>query len=116
MILDDMIALYRETAILYGNSQEQGNAARCNAASDKLDDLRASLRREYPDWRDKIRALLDDENRLVRWCAAVDALDFAPDEGLRVLRTVASGPRGMVRFDAEMVIEEWEAGRWPPGS
>lgn len=115
-LLDDMVAAYREAAIRHGDGQESGNAARCNAALDDLERVRADLRRQGSEGIARMRALLDDEERSVRCCAAVDALDFAPEDGLRVLRDVANGPLGMIRLGAEMVIEEWEAGRWPPGS
>ncbi|MEM9489709.1 MAG: DUF2019 domain-containing protein [Myxococcota bacterium] len=109
MTIDPLIAAYREAATIHGDALEVGDAPRCNAALDEVERIRAELRDTDPDYTHKILALLDDSNCAVRSCAAVDALDFAPEEGLRVLREVAAGPLGMVQFGAEMMLEKWAA-------
>lgn len=112
MTPDQLITEYRKAAIIHGEASEAGNARRCNAAYDELTRIRRQLRQAGPEHARKILTLLDDENRSVRSWAAVDALDLSPDDGVRVLREVASGPRGMVRLDAEMVLKLWDAGEW----
>jgi hypothetical protein len=63
-----------------------------------------------------VLAFLDDEHPAVRCWAAVDALDLSPDDGLRVLKELAEGPKSEVRFNARMILKMWDAGEWPPDS
>ena len=133
MTLDDMVAAYREAAIRHGDGSESGNVARCNAGLDDLERVRADLRRQGPEGIARIRALLEEHDRVVipnrgrQQAFGVGRIARAHDlqarhrgehrvDGLRVLREVANGPLGMIRLAAEMVIEEWEAGRSPPRS
>ena len=112
MTLDELIAAYRREAIAHGRGLEDGNSRRCNRAHDALAGIRDQLRQSGPQYQDALLALLDDDNASVRSWAAMDVLQFSPEDGVRVLREVASGPRGMVRLDAEMVLERWQAGEW----
>ncbi len=112
MLLDE----YRSTAVRHGQALENGPPGPCNRAFDKLTRIRHELRARGPEHHGRLRVLLDDENTAVRRSAAVDALVFAPDEGVKVLRDIASGPPGLIRHDAAMVLKLWEAGEWPPAS
>ena len=114
MNVDALIAAYRAAAVAHGQAAENGSTKRCNTAFDELTRIRRELRQAGPDTLRQLSALLEDEDRAVRRSAAVDALEFAPDDAVRVLREVASGPKGMVRLDAEMILEQWEAGEWAP--
>ena len=112
MTINELLAAYRLTAIAHGEALEAGDARRCNAAHGELEDIRTRARYFGQDWQGGILALLGDDRPAVRNCAAVDALDFSPEDGLRALREVASGPRGVVQLDARMILESWESGEW----
>ena len=115
MTSDRLLEAYRQAATIHGEALEVGNARRCNKAYGELSRIRRELRRLGPEHLRKLLTLLDDENVAVRRSAAADALDFAPEEGLRVLREIAGGPETMVQFDAEMILTRWEAGEWQGG-
>lgn len=112
--VDALLADYRKTAARHGAALEDGPPGPCNRAFDKLTRIRHELRARGPEYHSRLRVLLNDENPAVRRSAAVDALVFAPDEGARVLRDIASGPPGLIRHDAAMVLKLWEAGEWNP--
>lgn len=109
---DQLLADYRATAVVHGRALQEGPARTCNRAYDKLARIRRELRERGDSHLQRVRELFDDDDPAVRRSAGVDALEFAPDEGLRVLREVAAGPPGMVQFDAEMVLQQWETGEW----
>ena len=109
---DELLADYRATAVIHGQALHDGPTRTCNRAYDKLTRIRRELRDRGASHIQRVIDLLDDDDPSVRRSAAVDVLAFAPDDALRVLREVAAGPPGMVRLDAEMVLQQWEAGEW----
>ncbi len=109
---DTLLAEYIETAARHGRTLERGSPGACNRAYDQLASIRRELRARGPEHHRRLHGLLDHEDPAVRRSAAVDALVFAPDDGVRVLREIAGGPPGLVRHDAEMVLSLWEAGEW----
>ncbi len=109
---DVLLSDYRATAVIHGHALHNGPTCICNRAYDKLTRIRCELRDRGDDHIQRVLAFLDDDDPSVRRSAAVDALAFAPDEAVRVLREIATGLPGMVRLDAEMVLELWDAGEW----
>lgn len=108
----DLLIEYRATALLHGQATDAGDSRRCNRAHDKIRRLQRVLRERGDEFQQGILALLDDEDLHVRVWAASDALAFAPDEAVRVLRKIAGLPRGLASFDAKMTLELWDAGEW----
>ena len=58
----------------------------------------------------KLLDLLRDSDAGVRGWVASHALEFSPEKGEPVLVELAAQP-GVVGLDAQMVLEEWRAGR-----
>jgi HEAT repeat protein len=107
----DALEQYREAAILHGECSYGGQAKRANRAYDTLTRIRQEVRRAGPETARRLfLTLLDDSNVFVRLRAAVDALEFAPEDGLRVLREIAAGPISPWQGSAETLVEQWETG------
>ena len=108
---EDLLIEYRATVLLHGQATDAGDSRGCNRAHDKLMRLQRVLRDRGDEYQRGILALLDDEDPHVRVWAASDALAFAPDEAVRVLREVASS-RGLASLNARMTLQLWDAGEW----
>lgn len=106
----ETLARYREAAIAHGEASTEGNARRANRAFDRLTRIRQQLRRGGPEQAHSILTLLDDESIFVRKAAAVDALELAPEAGVRVLRAIAEGPMSPTRGSADTLLEQWMTG------
>ena len=109
---DDLIAAYRETAIVIGEADEVGDYRTANRASDRLQGIRRTIRRSVPDYRARVLALLDDDNLFVRLQAGIDALGLDPSRGEPVLATIAKRPRGMAAIEAKMSLTQWRKGEF----
>ena len=96
---------YRRLAIIHGTAKDPKTG---NKAHDKLVKVRLALRDAGQER--LILELLDDPDEHVRGWAAFDALYLEPGAGEPVLRALAQGPRGVVRFNAAMTLELWEKG------
>lgn len=116
MKLEKLLDGYRQTSREYAVAMEQSSVRGCNRCWNKMVRLRAGLREHGEEGRRQVLALLDDEDPAVRLSAAADALDWdAPEDGLRVLRELASGPQNQVTFNAKMIIQQWQTGAWQRG-
>lgn len=107
--LDDLIAAYRDAAQTHGAATKSGDYKTGNKASDRIAAIYAELRRRGEDAQRELLPLLRDDDPGVRLWAAAHALEFAPDEGVHVLRALVQ--RGILGFDAKITLREWEAGR-----
>jgi hypothetical protein len=107
---ETLLESYRQAAIRHRTALEEGNAKAANRAHDKVVKLSHHFRHGGSDLQEAFIVLLNDENLSVRAWAATHALEFAPDEAVRVLRKIARGPRSLIRLSAEMVLAQWEAG------
>ncbi len=105
----DLLAKYRQAAAAHGEASAEGDARRANRAYDELARIRRELRKAGPAQARKILTLLDDECVHVRLWAAVDALELSPNDGVRVLRTIAAEPISLTQGSAETLLEQWES-------
>jgi hypothetical protein len=103
--LDDLIAKYREGAIKTGTS----NPGIANPAHDQVHGC-FKLLRDSDTGRAAIEKLMADENPYVRLCAAAHSLTWATETARDVLLELVRA-RGAGSFDAEMTLEEFDAGR-----
>lgn len=62
--------------------------------------------------RSALTSILDHPNPSVRGWAATHLLGSDPDKALPVLRRLSALP-GIIGFEAEMVIKEWNKGKLP---
>lgn len=105
----DLVALYRAAAVAYGEAQVAANHREANRQYDSIAAIYRELRRRGPDAQRALMPLLTDEDASVACWTAAHAMEFAPDRGAPVLRTL-SPRRDFVGLDATMVLQQWEAG------
>lgn len=72
------------------------------------------LRARGLDAQRHLLSLLDDPDPGTRCWAAASVLEFAPDDGERVLTELAKAPNELIGFSAEMTLEQWRAGTFKP--
>jgi hypothetical protein len=81
-----------------------------NRLVDHLQEIHLQLR-ETPAGRAAITAFVADENVTVRQWSATFALGWEPESARAELERQANDPEGLTAFDAEMILEEFDAGR-----
>ena len=85
-----------------------------NRMFDLLVAIHRELRARGTEAQHQLLRLLDDSDPGTRCWAATAVLEFAPDEGERVLADLAKTADGLVGFSAEWALEEWKAGTLKP--
>jgi Domain of unknown function (DUF2019) len=60
--------------------------------------------------RERLLPLLNHADVAVRAWTAAHALEFAPDEGERVLEEIATIDQGILGFDAQQTLSVWREG------
>ena len=112
MTLQAIITAYREQALRYGEAAERGDARKGNRAQERLLKIRREIRERGTEYVQALLRLLDDESVFVRLSAAIDALEFSPEDGQRVLEEITKGPRGMINHEARMTLKLWRSGEF----
>ena len=104
---DQLVTSYARAASAHRRAIDSGDHEAANQQHDVVAAAYRELRRR--DVRDVLLPLLDTDDLGARAWVAAHALEFAPDEGERVLgEIVAEG--GAVGFSAEMTLETWRKG------
>lgn len=85
-----------------------------NRMFDLLVAIRRELRTRGMEAQRQLLSLLDDPNPGTRCWVAASVLEFAPDEGERVLTDLSKNAEGLVGFSAEWTLERWKAGTFKP--
>jgi len=81
---------------------------------DLLVAIQRELRTRGMEAQRQLLSLLDDPDPGTRCWAAASVLEFAPDEGERVLTDLSKNAEGLVGFSAEWTLEQWKAGTFKP--
>lgn len=109
MKIDDLekrVQDYRAAAI---ETSLRNDPEKANQAHDRLHKLYKSLC-TTSDGREAIARLMADSDPNVRLWAASHSLFWKPDDARRVLEQIAACG-GLLAFDAEMVLKQFDAGR-----
>ncbi|HEX5399144.1 MAG TPA: hypothetical protein VFY06_08860 [Verrucomicrobiae bacterium] len=101
----DLLKQYREGAEGTGNPVSK----KANTSHDQMHVAYKQLR-ECSDGKVGIVALMADENPHVKCWAAAHSLAWEPDKARAVLEELRDF-RGACSFDAEMVLEQFDAGK-----
>jgi hypothetical protein len=91
-----------------------GKPKEANRMYDLLVTARGELRARGIEAQRQLLKLLDDPDPGTRCWAAGSVLEFAPEEGERVLTEIAQHVDGLVGFSAERTLEQWRAGTFNP--
>lgn len=106
--IDASVSEYRRLVYAHGQltSREFKKANRLFDAAHRI----AKELRGSQEGRKAMLTLLNDPDASVRLGAATEALPVDPETALRVIDQIASS-EGAHSFEAEMVAQEWRAGR-----
>ncbi|WP_225411830.1 DUF2019 domain-containing protein [Stigmatella hybrida] len=112
--MEGLIEKYRAASAEHGRATDGGNAKAANREFDNLVALRQELRFRGEEGWQRLRSLLRDPEPGTRYWAATFLLDFVPHEAEPVLDELASVPKSLVGFSAEMVLKKWKEGTFKP--
>jgi hypothetical protein len=105
---DPRVSAYAGAAAAHGRATVEGDSKRANDAHDRLAAVYRELRDEGQ--RGRLLPLLSHADVAVRVWAAAHALEFAPDQGERVLEQIAATEQGILGFDAKQTLNVWRQG------
>ncbi|MBZ4419876.1 DUF2019 domain-containing protein [Myxococcus sp. RHSTA-1-4] len=108
--IPDLMARYEEAAGLHGQASQDGNHRLANAQYKRVTATWMELRSRGEEGRSALVRLMGSANPHVRGWAASHVLEFDPRAAEAELERLASGPPGVARLDAAMVLREWRAG------
>ena len=102
---DLRVSAYAEAAAAHGRATVEGDSKSANDAHDRLAAVYRELRDEGQ--RERLLPLLNHGDVAVRAWAAAHALEFAPDQGKRVLEEIAATEQDILGFDAQQTLTVW---------
>jgi hypothetical protein len=100
-----------DAARTHGLATRQGNPVAANGAHDDLVLALQDLRRTPDRGVEFLRCELGNEDASVAAWAALYLLPFKEKEASEALQRVAAQDIPRISFGAEMVLQEWQAGR-----
>jgi hypothetical protein len=110
--IDRIASEFLANCLAYAKTRQDREFVAGNKFARKLSKLAAQLRHDFGDiGRQKLASFMHHTNAEVRTIAAADSLDFATQEAINVLETVASEHYFMTSVSAEYALIEWRAGR-----
>jgi predicted TIM-barrel enzyme len=111
-VTEDLAARFREASAAQGVAMDKGMADAANDAHDAQALVLQRMRALPDNGRSVLVGLLQDADPYVRSHAATALLPIDEAPALAVLEEVAKLRRmPIVSFNAEMVLQEWRAGR-----
>jgi hypothetical protein len=57
---------------------------------------------------------MEHESVYVRFRASLDMLGTETEKAVKILEEIASSDGGLVCLDAQMLLDDWRAGKWKP--
>lgn len=112
--IDELVRAYAEAAEAAGRARKVGDYKTNNRNVDIIIKIRAELRLRGQEALLALLPLLDHEYSAVRSAAAVDLLEVAPEQGVRVLEEIESVRPSIFGLEAEYALKEYRnrAGRF----
>ncbi len=107
---DELIGIYAKAAAQHGYWTISGNSRETNRQFEIVAGVYRELRSRGSEAQRALLRLLSHDDIAVRGWAAAHALEFAPEDRQLVLEEIARTP-GILGFEAQMVLQEWRAGR-----
>jgi hypothetical protein len=107
--LDELVAAYVEAAADYGRLSDADDFRNSNLRADQIASIYRELRERGPQAQAALTSLLRHSDNHVRSWAGAHALEFAPQEGERVLIELAKSST-TTGLNASMTLREWRRG------
>ena len=105
-----LVTMYARSAAAHGRSLDTADSKSANRHADVLAAVYRELRARGRDAQLALMPLLNDPDPNVRVWAAGHALEFAPEDGEKVLTEMAAAFKGLIGWSAEMTLKEWRKG------
>lgn len=103
---------YVDAAMRHGQATMQSDPDRGNVQHDLLMEALAEMRASPYGEEGALTSILGHQDASVRTWAATHLLRLDPDKALPVLHKISALP-GLIGFEAEMVIKQWNKGKLP---
>jgi hypothetical protein len=109
--LDNLITAYRNAAVGHGAAILAGDSKAANRYHAELATSLNELKGDHAKSPLLLMELLDDPNDSVAAWAATHLIRFCTDKSVTTLKRIGEKD-DLIAFDAAMVLEEWEKGRF----
>jgi hypothetical protein len=103
-----LVSAFREAAIAQGLAMSQIDPKTANQHADIIYEIGRILKARGADSQVSIMPLLEDENVDVRLWAAAEALGFAPERAIVILKQIEEASVGFRRTSAHYTLKEWQ--------
>jgi len=107
--IGELIAKYRRHAVEHGAATEAGDYKKGNAHHDRLIEVLGDLRQHGAQGEQALLDLMRDESASARIWAATHSLSVDEAQARRALESLSAEP-GIIGFEAQMVLSEWDKG------
>jgi hypothetical protein len=111
---EQLVEMARITSAERWRAIHAGKPRDGNRMFDLLVAINRELRARGIEAQRQLLMLIDDPDQGTRCWTAKAVLEFAPEEGERVLADLAKHADGLIGFSAEWALEEWKAGTLKP--
>lgn len=108
-----LIEWFIRAALRHAEAIESMQEREAMVQVESMDRFYAALKRK--DGMEQFLALIDHQDPTVAGMAAVYAMRQDPVRCVATLRRLARLP-GLIGFRAEIALERWESGEWPPAT
>lgn len=102
---------YVEAAVRFQEARDRYDSDTSNREHDKIIKIARKLRQQPDRGLSILSRLIAHENDGVRSWAAFHLLPLDEVNALKILKEIAAGPPSEKRFDAEIIIKEWNSGQ-----
>jgi Domain of unknown function (DUF2019) len=104
-----LVDIFVKAAVSHGDATLNGDYRKCNEAYSVIEGVFVELKNRGRA-KDVLADSLTDNELSVRLWASSYLLQYLPEESAKVLRDISNNYSGILRLNAEMVLEQWEKG------
>ena len=107
--IDDILAIYAEQAVAHRTAISNGDSDAASGAYDRVLCCSKELKKRGAGAQRTLLSLLNHSDADVRYCAAIDALQFAPEMGKAALVKLAESTN-VCGARARLILQRWKRG------
>jgi hypothetical protein len=104
---NELIRLFQEAAVAFGEAFEEGDSIRANLAYDECESTQNTLRQRGASAIASLTKLLDSDDPWVRYAAAACVLDRHPTRSVAILEELKKAPKA-VGIAAYTTLKNWD--------